>query len=539
MEGTFKSPRPIPNIVYEATFSHRKPKKNNQQRKVLEEDCLPPRAPVKSAPPISRVFKHTRRNSVGALQVSFRDNGNKIKSPHYNEKSKDLYFEQCFEVISRLGAGSFGEVFKVRSKEDGCLYAVKKSRDKFRGDADRKYKLEEVNKHESLKCHRNCVRFFKAWEERQHLYIQTELCDMSLKDYLEKTDSTCESVVWEFLIDLTLGLKHLHDNDMVHMDIKPANLFIGLDGLCKIGDFGLVLELSKCDTAQALEGDPKYLAPELMQGSFTKSADIFSLGITILELASDLDLPRGGNTWQQLRNGQLPQVFTQGFSSDLKRLISWMMDPLPQKRPTVDDILAKPAVRQAWKRRQRVYMYSWLNRTLFSMYISIYAMLVWLWMIILWPFRPLGEFWLPASNASIAKDTSFHDDTSFSSDESCNNYSLNDSSGTPNCSISFEEMLTHSFPKPPWHGDGYCSSPVHLTPCSHIDQLKISPSICGERGRITPPFHTSSPENQRYTPPSESRRGRVFADEGYLSKNNVGPRNLLEVFEDAANGPDW
>ena len=78
MEGTFKSPRPIPNIVYEATFSHRKPKKNNQQRKVLEEDWLPPRAPVKSAPPISRVFKHTRRNSVGALQVSFRDNGNSI-----------------------------------------------------------------------------------------------------------------------------------------------------------------------------------------------------------------------------------------------------------------------------------------------------------------------------------------------------------------------------------------------------------------------------------------------------------------------------
>lgn len=78
MEGTFKSPRPIPNIVSEATFSHRKTKKVNQQRIVVEEDCLPPRAPVKSAPPISRVFKHTRRNSVGALQVSFRENGSSI-----------------------------------------------------------------------------------------------------------------------------------------------------------------------------------------------------------------------------------------------------------------------------------------------------------------------------------------------------------------------------------------------------------------------------------------------------------------------------
>lgn len=77
MEATIKSPRPIPNIVSEATFSHRKPKKLSQT-KVLEEDCLPPRAPVKSAPPISRVFKHTRRNSAGALQVSFRANGSSI-----------------------------------------------------------------------------------------------------------------------------------------------------------------------------------------------------------------------------------------------------------------------------------------------------------------------------------------------------------------------------------------------------------------------------------------------------------------------------
>jgi len=77
MEGSIKSPRPIPNIVSEATFSHRKPRKISE-RNVVEEDCLPPRAPVKSAPPISRVFKHTRRNSVGALQVSFRANGSSI-----------------------------------------------------------------------------------------------------------------------------------------------------------------------------------------------------------------------------------------------------------------------------------------------------------------------------------------------------------------------------------------------------------------------------------------------------------------------------
>ena len=52
-------------------------------------------------------------------------------------------------------------------------------------------------------------------------------------------------MVLSFCCTVFQGLKHLHNNDMVHMDIKPANIFIGLDGLCKIGDFGLVLELSK------------------------------------------------------------------------------------------------------------------------------------------------------------------------------------------------------------------------------------------------------------------------------------------------------
>lgn len=112
MEGTIKSPRPIPNIVSEATFSHRKPKKPNQ-RKLVEEDCLPPRAPVKSAPPISRVFKHARRNSVGALQVSFRDNGSGIllKEMFYVRNSRTLNCTAgqmiCFHDICTVKGGRF------------------------------------------------------------------------------------------------------------------------------------------------------------------------------------------------------------------------------------------------------------------------------------------------------------------------------------------------------------------------------------------------------------------------------------------------
>lgn len=61
-----------------------------------------------------------------------------------------------------------------------------------------------------------------------------------------------------------------------------------------------------------MEGDCRYIAPELLQGVFTKAADIFSLGITILELACTLELPKNGHLWQELRNGVFPEEFIGG-----------------------------------------------------------------------------------------------------------------------------------------------------------------------------------------------------------------------------------
>ncbi len=61
------------------------------------------------------------------------------------------------------------------------------------------------------------------------------------------------------------------------------------------------------------EGDARYLAPEMLDGRVSKSADIFSLGITLVELACDLDLPSNGIGWQQLRHGQLPEHLMTGW----------------------------------------------------------------------------------------------------------------------------------------------------------------------------------------------------------------------------------
>ncbi|KAG8189601.1 hypothetical protein JTE90_018957 [Oedothorax gibbosus] len=359
-----KSPLPTPKFFSEQSFSSKKDKTG--PRPVKPPPTPRPRSKLQynSCPSIGRLFshgdsglrqEHRTENPNQAQSISFRDSNSSLSSK-YDSTSDKLYFHQCFQILDKLGSGSFGDVFKVKCKEDGKLYAVKRAKEKFAGIADRQRKLQEVQKHEQLPSHPNCVKFYKAWEERQHLYIQTELCSKSLSEYADEHHHIPEEVIWNYLIDLLLAVKHLHDHNLVHLDIKPDNIFVSKDGenvVCKLGDFGLVLDLSKSDTSDALEGDPRYIAPELMQGVFTKSADIFSLGITILELASDLDLPRGDEAWHQLRNLEIPEQFIQGLSFELIEVISRMMEPDYVKRPCVDEILEMESINRVYRQRKK------------------------------------------------------------------------------------------------------------------------------------------------------------------------------------------
>lgn len=255
-------------------------------------------------------------SQIGAHAISFRENGNEtsaLLSPSYNKEANRSYYEQCFEQYEKLGEGSFGEVFKVRSRDDGRYYAIKKSKQFFRSEQYRSGSLEEVRRYEQFSDHEHCVTLFKAWEEDDRLFMQMELCQSSMEDYAcefaSNNRQVPESDVWSFLVDLLLALKVLHEQNLIHLDIKLDNILITEDGICKLADFGLVFDLNRKDTDQATEGDSRYIAPEVLCGEFSKAADIFSLGVCVMELACNLELEPNGPLWQQLRNGQLPQEY--------------------------------------------------------------------------------------------------------------------------------------------------------------------------------------------------------------------------------------
>lgn len=107
-------------------------------------------------------------------------------------------------MIRKLGEGSFGEVFKVRSKEDGKFYAVKKLRFHYKSESYRKEKMQEVRRYEEFSNNENCVTLYRAWEQDDVLFMQIELCRGSVEDYVEKVNAVSEEFIWSFLLDMLL-----------------------------------------------------------------------------------------------------------------------------------------------------------------------------------------------------------------------------------------------------------------------------------------------------------------------------------------------
>lgn len=499
--------RPKPDFAPQSAFSQRKRTPFRAPR--------PPKAPAKSCPPVSRVSRPSAESSRKAQPVSFKSDRVPcvLDSPHYDSGSSQSYFEQCFQVCEKLGEGSFGEVYRVRSRDDGKMYAIKKSCRPFRGEFDRRQKLAEVEKHERLPQHPNCVQFYKAWEERHLLYIQTELCRMSLSEYADLHGKVPEQRIWHMLIDLVKGLKHLHDHQLCHLDIKPANIFLGNDEFtCKMGDFGLCSNVEQ-GFVDAMEGDAKYLAPELMCHQFGKPADIFSLGISLLELACDVELPSGGETWHCLRKGCIPPHLMKDLSPSLVHLLSRMMHPEPDLRPTVDEILADPAM-LLYSYQHSCYKASYW---LFSAFKHIVGRVLTVFMLLfsILPMRKAGGIMDSNKGSSLP----LHND-SFSEDEDgllqC---SASDDIHEPNAKFN-RSWIKNSPVKYP---NLYYGPPIPIdfdsecdTSCS--DKMSSSPK---ELSPALPHAHRSISSHQRTN--GIAPHNRLFAAE---------PKKLMEAFTD-------
>ncbi|CAL8129806.1 unnamed protein product [Orchesella dallaii] len=311
---------------------------------------------VRYAPSQKRLFNS--RNESHDLGNSFHYLMNSANSGNPNSGSS--IFKQFFEIQERLGFGSFGDVFRVKHKRDNKEYAIKKSRRTYAGEGDRSRQLRQVQRVINIPTSLHMVALESAWEEEGYLFLQMELCSKSLTQEIEDGHYLTENETWDLFIDMLLALQHLHTHHLVHMDLKPDNIFLTMDSptIFKLGDFGIVVCLEEQkDVVEFTEGDSRYLAPEVMQGKVSTKADVFSLGLTLLEVACSVDLPKSGELWHTLRSGgKLPEPCPRDMPDSLQPIVKLMITPDVNGRPDVSDLFNVPAVRahvqrRKWKRR--------------------------------------------------------------------------------------------------------------------------------------------------------------------------------------------
>ncbi|KAM9481231.1 wee1-like protein kinase 2 [Clarias gariepinus] len=332
-----------------------------------------------------------RRNSEHCKRKNCRsdgddDDGYRLKETHTSSEDESYFlpskrpavpalmlsrYESEFLELGRIGVGEFGAVYRCVKRLDGCMYAIKRLRRPLAGSANEQLALKEVYAHAVLGHHPHVVRYYSAWAEDDHMIIQNEYCDGgSLHDVItekeEQGEFFKEPELRDLLLQVSMGLKYIHASGLVHLDLKPSNIFISYwpsssagaagdseeedDGhtssgvVYKIGDLGHVTSIS---SPQVEEGDSRFLACEVLREDYTHlpKADIFALSLTVLLAAGAPPLPQNGDEWHRLRQAHLPSLPNE-LTPALRNILQMMLDPDPAVRPSSSALCRHPVLRR-------------------------------------------------------------------------------------------------------------------------------------------------------------------------------------------------
>ena len=209
---------------------------------------------------------------------------------------------------------------------------------------DRERVLQEIYALAAQGDNAHAVRYYGAWEEDDVVYIQMELCSGTIeREWLapggrgggEDGRPLDAQALCMVAAHAASALAHMHRHGMVHLDVKPSNLYRAMSGVVKLGDFGNARAaegvgggVSEGDSdedegmggvqgaegwGEIAHGDRRYVAPEVLAGRRGGStgwyaADVFSLGACLLEVAGRRRLPSQGEGFSRVREGGMSQV---------------------------------------------------------------------------------------------------------------------------------------------------------------------------------------------------------------------------------------
>ncbi|KAI9310145.1 kinase-like domain-containing protein [Dichotomocladium elegans] len=258
---------------------------------------------------------------------------------------------RTYTRLHYLGEGGFAKCYKVKTPGDR-MYAAKVIPKSTLHDPKNKTKLlAEINIHRSLN-YKSIVRFHSCFEDSRNVYLIVELCDnKTLVEMLKRRGRLTEPEVRYFLIQILDACRYLHDNRVIHRDIKLSNVFLDKNCDVKIGDFGLAAILvSPQDRKRTVCGTPNYIAPEILfKTGHDSKVDLWSIGVlmfTLLVGKHPFQQKDVKHIYKKIReNSDVPSY---EFPSDIyvsnnaKDLIGRILVNKPELRPSVPETLRHP-----------------------------------------------------------------------------------------------------------------------------------------------------------------------------------------------------
>ncbi|KAH7316674.1 kinase-like domain-containing protein [Stachybotrys elegans] len=290
-----------------------------------------------------------------------------------------------YEVLEKIGHGSFGVIRKVRRKTDGFVMCRKEISYLRMSQKEREQLHAEFQILSTLR-HDNIVAYYhrEHLKVSQDLHLYMEYCgngDLGrvIKNLQLKNERAQETFVWSIFSQLVMALYRCHYGGtasgspklppgtmtILHRDLKPENVFLDADNSVKLGDFGLSKMIKSHDFASTYVGTPFYMSPEICAAEkYTLKSDIWSLGCIIYELCAR-EPPFNAKTHydlvQKIKLGKvspLPDI----YSPELNQVIKDCLKVNPDRRPDTAQLLNLPVVKLMRKEKEVVD----LNKSLVS-----------------------------------------------------------------------------------------------------------------------------------------------------------------------------
>lgn len=242
-----------------------------------------------------------------------------------------------------LGKGGFAKCFELRNMTNGDVSAGKIVPKALLIKPHQREKMaQEITLHKYLK-HQYIVKLFSYFEDKDFVYIVLELCRRrSLMELHKRRKAITESETRYFMKQILLGVKHLHDNQIIHRDLKLGNIFLNDQMEIKLGDFGLATKVEfDGERKKTLCGTPNYIAPEVLgKKGHSYEVDIWSIGCimyTLLVGRPPFETQTLKDTYSRIKKNEYHVPSRIGPLA--KSLIVRILQDDPKKRPSIGAML--------------------------------------------------------------------------------------------------------------------------------------------------------------------------------------------------------